>query len=190
MKKDVIVVSGLPRSGTSLMMQMLAAAGVPIQQDGVRVADESNERGYFEWERIKQLPRDPGLIAECEGKAVKVISSLLMGLPDGFAYQVVFLQRDLADVAASQGKMIARMGTRGGQLSSEQMVRALESHRAQVYAWLKARREMAVQIVEYERLMRDPLGEAVRVSEFLGLHRGAVDVMADAVDAGLWHAGR
>ena len=121
------------------MMQMLAAAGVAIQQDGVRVADASNAHGYFEWERIKQLPRQPGLLAECEGKAVKVISSLLMALPEGFAYKVIFLQRDLDDVVASQSKMIERLGTRGGQLPLEQMVRALAAHRSQVYAWLKGR---------------------------------------------------
>ena len=70
----ITVVSGLPRSGTSLMMQMLAAGGLPVLHDGLRAADEDNPRGYFEWERIRSLPRDPGCIAEAEGKAVKVIS--------------------------------------------------------------------------------------------------------------------
>jgi hypothetical protein len=137
------------------MMQMLAAAGIPIQQDGIRRADASNERGYFEWERIKELPRGPGLIGECEGKAVKVISSLLTWLPEGFDYRILFLERRLEDVQASQARMIERLGTRGGQLSREQMVAALALHRSQVYAWLE-KRKFAVEKVEFEKLIEEP----------------------------------
>jgi hypothetical protein len=128
------------------MMQMLAAAGVPIQQDGVRQADTDNERGYFEWERIKQLPREPLLIGSCQGKAVKVVSSLLTSLPEGFDYRIVFLERRLEDVHASQVRMIERLGTRGGRLAPEQMVAALTAHRHQVYTWME-KSKVAVQKV-------------------------------------------
>ena len=94
----ITIVSGLPRSGTSLMMQMLAAGGLPILSDGERKADTDNPRGYLEWERIKQLPKEPALIAEAEGKVVKVISQLLLSLPDGHEYRVVFMQRPLPEV--------------------------------------------------------------------------------------------
>ena len=94
----ITIVSGLPRSGTSLMMQMLAAGGLPILSDGERKADTDNPRGYMEWERIKQLPKDPSLIAEAEGKLVKVISQLLLSLPDGHEYRIVFMQRPLPEV--------------------------------------------------------------------------------------------
>jgi hypothetical protein len=97
----ITIVSGLPRSGTSLMMQMLAAGGMPILSDGERQADADNPRGYLEWERIKQLPKDPACIAEAEGKCVKVISLLLLSLPEGHEYRVIFMQRPLAEVLAS-----------------------------------------------------------------------------------------
>ena len=67
----IAIVSGLPRSGTSLMMQMLAAGGMPVLSDGERQADTDNPKGYFEWERIKRLPKDPACIVEAEGKVVK-----------------------------------------------------------------------------------------------------------------------
>src|SRR5258708_29037533 len=98
LKLMITIVSGLPRSGTSLMMQMLAAGGMPILSDGERRADSDNPRGYLEWERIKQLPKDPACIAEAEGKAVKVISQLLLSLPPGHDYRIVFMQRHLPEV--------------------------------------------------------------------------------------------
>ena len=98
----ITIVSGLPRSGTSLMMQMLAAGGVPILSDGERVADADNPRGYCEWEKVKLLPKTPDLIAEAEGKAVKVISQLLFSLPLSHEYKVIFLRRPLEEVVASQ----------------------------------------------------------------------------------------
>ena len=93
------------------MMQMLAAGGVPILSDGERRADVDNPRGYLEWERIKQLPKNPGCIAEAEGKAVKVISQLLLSLPAGHEYRVIFMQRPLPEVMASQDEMLRRRGT-------------------------------------------------------------------------------
>src|ERR1700723_3759963 len=107
----ITIVSGLPRSGTSLMMQMLSAGGMPVVTDGERVADEDNPRGYFEWERVKLLPQQPELIAEAEGKAVKVISQLLFSLPADRDYRIIFMERPLTEVVASQAEMIRRRGS-------------------------------------------------------------------------------
>src|SRR5579885_3750093 len=104
----ITIVSGLPRSGTSLMMQMLVAGGMSALTDGERKPDDDNPRGYYEWERIKLLPREPELIAEAEGKVAKVISQLLMSLPSGRDYRVVFMERALPEVVASQAEMIRR----------------------------------------------------------------------------------
>src|ERR1041385_5634954 len=98
----ITIVSGLPRSGTSLMMQMLVAGGMSPLSDGERQADTDNPRGYLEWERIKQLPNDPGCIAEAEGKVVKVISRLLLSLPPGHEYRIIFMQRPLPEVGTNQ----------------------------------------------------------------------------------------
>jgi hypothetical protein len=184
----IIVVSGLPRSGTSLMMQMLAAAEVPIQQDGVRAPDASNERGYFEWERIKQLPREPGLILECQGKAVKVISSLLMSLPQGPDYRIVFVERDLDEVLASQTQMIERLGTRGGRLAPELMRKALETHRNQVHAWLVKLHGVVLKVA-FAQLIGDPSSGSENVARFLGLGEEQAARMAGVVDVKLRHHG-
>src|SRR5579863_3590302 len=107
----ITIVSGLPRSGTSLMMQMLVAGGMSALSDGERLADSDNPRGYLEWERIKQLPNDPGCIAEAEGKVVKAISKLLLSLPADHEYRIVFMERPLPEVLASQDQMLKRRGT-------------------------------------------------------------------------------
>ncbi len=168
------------------MMQMLAAAGVPIQQDGARQADTNNERGYFEWERIKQLTREPLLIAECQGKAVKVVSSLLMSLPEGFDYRLVFLERRLEDVHASQARMIQRLGTRGGQLTPEQMIAALTAHRNQVYAWME-KSKVAVEKMDFDRLIDEPNACVARVGQFLGLGEELQSMMIRVAEPKLRH---
>src|ERR1700689_3295526 len=136
-RQVITIVSGLPRSGTSLMMQMLAAGGVPVLTDGQRTADDDNPRGYYEWERIKQLPQDPGCIAEAEGKAVKVISQLLFSLPAGRDYRIVFMERPLAEVVALQAEMIRRRGSAAPAVTPAILLQALQAHLNQVNVWLK-----------------------------------------------------
>src|SRR3954470_1274126 len=135
----ITIVSGLPRSGTSLMMQMLVAGGMIPLSDGERAADVDNPRGYLEWERIKQLPNDPGCIAEAEGKVVKVISRLLLALPSGHEYRVVFMQRPLPEVLASQDEMMRRRGTYKEGANPAAMAAAFEKHLREVYAWLQGK---------------------------------------------------
>jgi hypothetical protein len=136
----ITIVSGLPRSGTSLMMQMLAAGGMPILSDGERQADTDNPRGYLEWERIKQLPKDPACIAEAEGKAVKVISLLLLSLPEGHEYRVIFMQRPLPEVLASQEVMLRNRGTaKAGRGCNSVVAAAFEKNLRAVNAWLDSK---------------------------------------------------
>ena len=159
----ITIVSGLPRSGTSLMMQMLAAGGMPVLSDGERQADVDNPRGYFEWERIKLLPKEPDCISEAEGKVVKVISQLLFALPAGREYRVVFMQRPLAEVVASQTEMIRRRGTSGAALAPAALIAGLGAHLNQLNAWLRDKVNISVQRVEHH----DALGEPLRISEWI-----------------------
>ena len=122
----VTVVSGLPRSGTSLAMQMIHAGGIPALTDGQRTSDDSNPRGYFELERVKQLKQDKSWLDEAAGKVVKVIHLLLAELPDDRPYRVVFMQRDLREVVQSQATMLARSGRPGGQLAPERLIAVYE----------------------------------------------------------------
>src|SRR4026209_2745330 len=95
--RPIVVVSGLPRSGTSMMMQMLQAGGLEILTDAVRTPDGSNPKGYFEFEAVKDLDKGqaPAWLAGARGKAVKIVSSLVRWLPESNDYQVIFMQRNL-----------------------------------------------------------------------------------------------
>src|SRR5262245_57703089 len=106
----ITIVSGLPRSGTSLMMRMLEAGGMPVLVDNIRAADEDNPAGYYEFEPVKQTSADNAWVKLAVGKAVKVVYRLLYDLPAGFRYRVLFMQRDMAEVLASQRKMLERAG--------------------------------------------------------------------------------
>ena len=179
------IVSGLPRSGTSLMMQMLAAGGVPILSDGERVADIDNPRGYCEWERIKQLPKEPGCIDEAEGKAVKVISQLLFALPAGHDYRIIFMERPLTEVVASQAEMIRRLGTVGAPLPAAALIAGLKAHLSQVNAWLTQRSEIEMLRLEYHAVLQEPAGAAQNVATFLRRELN-VEEMAKQVDPTLY----
>lgn len=181
----ITVVSGLPRSGTSLMMQMLAAGGMPALTDGQRQADSDNPRGYFEWERIKLLPQQPDDIAEAEGKVVKVISQLLFALPAGREYRIIFMQRPLAEVVASQAEMIRRRGTTGAALAPAALVAGLGAHLNQVNAWLRDKVNMSVYRVEHHDVLREPLCVSESIQQFLNLPLDVV-AMSQQIDAALY----
>ncbi len=171
----ITVVSGLPRSGTSMMMQMLVAGGMPAVTDGLRSADADNPRGYFELEAVKKLKTDSGWLARARGRAVKVISMLLYELPAEYEYRVIFMQRDMGEILASQNEMLKRRGTAGSDAGDEAMRRHLESHLAKVGAWLAGRRNFRVLHCRHRDLLCASMGEARRVGEFLG---SGLDVQA------------
>ena len=181
----ITVVSGLPRSGTSLMMQMLAAGGMPVLSDGERQADADNPRGYFEWERIKLLPKEPECISEAEGKVVKVISQLLFALPARREYRVVFMQRPLPEVVASQAEMIRRRGTIGATLTASALIAGLGAHLNQVNAWLRNKGNISVHRVEHHDVMREPLRVSESMQEFLKCPLD-VTAMSQQIDESLY----
>ena len=168
--KTFVLVSGLPRSGTSLMMQMLAAGGLPPMTDNERTPDVDNPRGYFEWEAIKQISKQPELLDDpaVEGRAIKCISMLLPKLPDHHRYKVIFMTRPIEEVIASQEKMKTRLGTVGATLEPEQLERGLHAHREETLKWLKQAQHIDVMEVEYPALVRDPQSIVPRLVEFLG----------------------
>jgi hypothetical protein len=181
----ITIVSGLPRSGTSLMMQMLAAGGMTALTDGERQADSDNPRGYYEWERIKLLPREPSCIAEAEGKVVKVISQLLFALPAGRDYQVIFMQRPLAEVVASQAEMIRRRGTTGAPLPPAALIAGLGAHLNQVNAWLKDKINISVHRVEHHDVLSEPLRTSESIQQFLKCTLD-VSAMSQQIDKSLY----
>jgi hypothetical protein len=187
---DVLVVSGLPRSGTSMLMQMLQAGGVPILTDSVRQADEDNPKGYFEFEEVKKMLQDQegvrGWIEQARGHAVKIVVPLVNSLPAGANYRVVLIERDADAILASQGKMIVRRGEsiedtpeRRSRLRT-QYGRLME----QTNARLRARSDVQILKLRYEDIVRRPAEAAEHINQFAG---GTLDVsrMTAAVDASL-----
>jgi hypothetical protein len=181
----ITIVSGLPRSGTSLMMQMLAAGGMPVLTDGERQADPDNPRGYFEWERIKLLPREPNCIAKAEGKVVKVVSQLLFALPAGREYRIVFMQRPLEEVVASQAEMIRRRGTTGAALAPAALIAGLGAHLNQINAWLRDKANISVHRVEHHDVLREPARISESIQQFLGCPLDVV-AMSQQIDGSLY----
>jgi hypothetical protein len=183
---QVVIVSGLPRSGTSMMMKMLEAGGMQVVEDQIREPNADNPRGYYEFERVKKLPEgDTVWLEDAVGKAVKVISQLVMHLPDSYAYKVLFVRREIDEILASQAKMLKRRGESAGAVSNERMAGLFDKHLEKVYAWMDARPNVAYLDVDYNQMLADPRPTLERVNAFLG---GRLDVaaMAAVVDPALY----
>ena len=166
MNELITVISGLPRSGTSMLMQMLDAAGYPCLTDGVRKADVDNPRGYFEYEKVKQLRRDRTWLPEAKGKAVKIIAQLIPFLPSQFSYQVIFIERDINEVLVSQREMLQRQRKSGGNLSDAQLHRIFERQVLNVKQIL-AQRNIPTLDVAYSAALQYPMKIAEKIREFL-----------------------
>ena len=167
-KPMITVVSGLPRSGTSMMMSMLQKGGVKILTDSLREADEDNLRGYLEYEHVKQLDRDATWLSEAEGKAVKIISMLLRHLPPDHQYRIIFMHRDVSEVLASQRKMMERRGEPPDNVPDETMAALYRRHITETREWLKRQPNMKTLHVDYNETINDPRPTVKRVNEFLG----------------------
>ena len=163
----VTVVSGLPRSGTSMLMQMLAAAAYPCLTDGVRRADADNPHGYFEYEQVKRIRQDRTWLPEAKGKAVKIIAQLIPFLSPQFGYRVIFMDRNISEVLASQRKMLQRQGKSGGNLSDVELGKIFERQVCEVKRVL-AQRNIPTLGVAYSEAVQRPVEIAEKVQAFLG----------------------
>lgn len=166
---EFVIVSGLPRSGTSLMMQMLAAAGLEAMTDGIRTADESNPEGYLEWEAIRTLPENPSIITQAKGKAVKIISALLPSLPATYRYKIIFMRRPLSQIADSQLAMLTRSGS-APTASHEQLIASQEKHLATILRKMTHQPSIDFVEINYPDLIENPNSIASEIRQFLGSH--------------------
>jgi len=183
----IVVVSGLPRSGTSMMMRMLSAGGVPPLEDGVRAADVSNPKGYYEFEPVKNLDKhgDLSWLPTARGKAVKIISFLLTYLPETCDYRVIFMRRDLDEVLRSQAAMLQRRGEAVNAAGDARTREIYAAHLAQVGRFLAGRDCFRTLDVDYAAAVKYPAAAAAAVARFLPqpLDQAA---MAGAVDDALY----
>ena len=189
--ESVVVVTGLPRAGTSMMMQMLDAGGVPVLTDEHRPADASNERGYFEHQNATRLAKDGAWIGDANGRAVKIVAQLMPHLPQSHAYRVIMMHRPLDEVVASQRKMLTRLGKEGGRMTDDALSSAYMRQVAQVRTLLlhlRKRGVLDVLDVRYHDALADPQGVARRIADFVGGSFDA-DRAARTIDPSLRHEG-
>lgn len=184
--RPVVVVSGLPRSGTSMAMKMLEAGGMPLLMDGIRTADEDNPKGYYELERVKELDKggDPSWVRGARGKAVKIISFLLKDLPGDSKYKIVFMHRDLGEVLASQAKMLERRGETS-QTDDSRMRELYEKHLRKTKEMLASDGRFEVLDLHYNQVIEKPAEAARRICEFVE-HPLDVEKMAQVADKELY----
>ena len=181
----VTIVSGLPRSGTSMMMKMLEAGGLPPLTDNLRTADEDNPKGYYEFERVKQLPKgDVAWLPDAQGKVVKVIAALLPSLPGGYQYHVIFMQRAMPEVLASQKQMLTRRGEDPNKIPDDMLAKLFEKHLKQVNDWVSQQPNVERLDVNYNEMLKNPLPFIAQIDAFLG-HQLDKAKMAAVVDPSL-----
>jgi sulfotransferase family protein len=180
--EPIVIVSGLPRSGTSMMMKMLEAGGLTVMTDAIRQADIDNPKGYYEYERVKNLEKetDKSYVREARGKVLKVISFLLKDLPEDNYYRVIFMRRHLDEVIASQNKMLDRRGEDAIQ-DRETMAEAYRNHLAAVKILIRKRPNLEMLEFRYDEAVRNPKDAARSVNVFLGgkLDEGAMSRVID-----------
>ncbi|MEZ4513104.1 MAG: sulfotransferase [Chloroflexota bacterium] len=185
-RQPVTIVSGLPRSGTSMMMKMLEAGGLLPLTDHLRTADVDNPKGYYEFERVKKLEEgDVAWLPEAEGKVVKVISALLKHLPDGYEYRVIFMRRNMSEILASQKKMLQNRGEATDVVSDEEIAALFDKHLQHIRHWIETHPNVSVLYLHYSDVLADPLPQARRVNAFLG-NTLNVEAMALTVDPNLY----
>jgi len=181
----ITIISGLPRSGTSMMMKVLEAGGMDIFTDNLRVADEDNPKGYYELEQVKALKDgNDSWMGDAPGKAVKVISSLLEYLPTAYKYKLIFMRREIEEILASQKQMLIRRGEASAG-DDGQMAEMFQEHLKRVRVWLANQPNMDIRYVGYNTLMGDPEPEIKAVAEFLGLTEN-LDAMLAVPDKKLY----
>lgn len=184
--KTIYIVSGLPRSGTSMMMKMLEAGGLYPVTDNERTADEDNPKGYYEFERVKKMQEgDTEWVKEAPGKVVKVISYLIRHLPAGYEYKVIFMRRAMGEILASQKKMLINRGEPTDKVSDEELTFLYEKHLEQIFAWINANPNFSCLQVDYNRLLKDPEPVLNQLEAFLG-GRVNVQKMGEVVDPQLY----
>lgn len=182
----IIVVSGLPRSGTSMMMKMLESGGQKILTDNLREADANNPNGYYEFERIKKLKEgDFAWIPGAKGKVVKIVTGLITFLPADFNYRVIFMQRDLKEILSSQKKMLGRLGKGDDNIPDDRMEKIYQEHLKQVNAWIAKQPNIEVLYVNYNTMVGDPTESLNKIRAFLGEDMN-LETMANIVDKKLY----
>jgi hypothetical protein len=167
--KKIIVVSGLPRSGTSMMMKMLEEGGIPILTDAIRGADDDNPNGYYEFELVKKLPEGQNQwLADANHKVVKIVSALLEHLPVNYRYKIIFMEREPREILASQQKMLANRNEKS-EISDTEMQEQFQKHLAAIKYWLARQPHMDVMYLDYNKMISKPENYCQAIADFIAI---------------------
>ncbi len=189
MNQPIIVVSGLPRSGTSMMMQILEAGGMDLLTDNLRPPDSDNPRGYYELQKVKSIREDASWLPDARGKVVKMVSTLLFDLPVTERYKVILMQRSMDQILASQRTMLVNRGLDEDEIPDGEMRLYFEKHLARVEGWLMDRDRIETLVMDYNRIIADPHSELDPLAPFLDIELDSGRMVA-TVDPSLRHHGR
>ena len=181
----ITIVTGLPRSGTSLMMKILDEGGLETVQDNIRQADIDNPNGYYEFEKVKKIKQDSSWLPETQGKVFKMVSMLLFHLPPTYKYKLVFMRRNIDEMLTSQTKMLKRLNKPGPPVTDEQISALFTKHLDDFGVWVGKQANIELIYIWYSDLMQQPCVETGRINQFLG---GSLNVakMAAVVDPTLY----
>lgn len=179
------IVSGLPRSGTSMMMKTLEAGGLPVLIDNIREADYDNPKGYYEFEPVKKTKEDPSWLEDADGKVVKMVYRLLYDLPPGNNYRIVFMQRKIEEVIASQNVMLSKREPNAPQLPDDKVAALFRAELQKVYDWIKTRPDFSVLYVDYGRMLGESETQIREIADFLGGDLN-IEAMQAVVDPALY----
>lgn len=183
------IVSGLPRSGTSMMMQMLAAGGMPVVVDNIRKPNQDNPLGYYEFEKVKEILEDNSWLEDCRGKFVKMASVLLYHLPADNKYKVIFMIREMDEILTSQKIMLERLERGRNDISDDEIAKKSKEHLQDVKSWLATQENIEIVYVKYADIIKNPYENAKTLSYFL-MKRLNIDEMARSVDKRLYRQRR
>ncbi len=185
MSNEVVIVSGLPRSGTSMMMQALENGGLEALTDNIRQADLDNPKGYYEFEPVKKTKQDPSWLENASGKVVKMVYRLLYDLPAGYSYKVVFMKRHLDEVLVSQRKMLERTGKEGAKISDDKLAALFKAELDKFTNWLDQQENFDIIYIQYRDVIENPAEQFKKINVLLD-NRLDVDAMTAAVDPSLY----
>ncbi|MCI0711718.1 MAG: sulfotransferase family protein [Chloroflexi bacterium] len=182
----VTIVSGLPRSGTSMMMQMLDKGGIPPLVDGIRTPDVDNPKGYYEFERVKKLPEgDYEWLDDAKGKVVKVISALLTDLPPLYDYKIIFMQREIDEVLQSQKKMLIKDGKPTDAVTDEELTELYQQHLDTIDEWVDAQDNITIHYASYNAMLKDAREPLQKINKVLD-NRLDIEAMLNVIDQSLY----
>ena len=184
-RKEILIVSGLPRSGTSMMMQMMVAGGIEPFTDGKRIADENNKKGYFEHEAVKGILKNHDFLEEVNNKVIKIVANLLVALPNKYRYKIIVMERKIEEILSSQHKMLVQQGKISPGTYPILLAQNYRTVIEKVKNTIHYRPNVGVLFVEHKEVIDNPILQASRIQDFLGKKLN-IQAMASVVDSSLY----